>query len=644
MHLTHAPSLELLERPARGPVTRRRLRRFLTGLAIVAVAAALVAVTTESRALRAFALGVLVPGGGFVYGTPNIVLAAIGVVVSLIALLVALMWWTLFGNILAPPAVIVGSAALSAFTTGGSVRDGALAVVLVVFALLVGAALVLDSVRQRTARHRGKQRNTYLADIPAPAPRSPDFRVSELSEQDLAHQRWLLHLALQPVDRFDGFDRLDQFSFSALRYQLNFTQYALAMAQRHHTPAFQGYVSAAQRNLIEKMLEPRVWRYWRLENLWGNLDPNPDPVRRDNIMFSGYFALMLSLYRNASGDSRYDAPGSLVFRTGGGREFSYDHPTILRIVARQFTDEASGMWPCEPGFAYPMCNALGASGVLGGQGYYDSRNGELAPGMLASVQKGLAEEYTYPDGSIAHVRSTRFGFAPPGVGSGAIMGAWQRANLPLLMRPVDPVAAQRLWEILRHEDAKLVDGTFTLPRLTMSDKRDIGNLGASMANFWSCLYADAREFGDARIASAVHQVAEESLEPQVRAGARAYAKASVYSNAIFNLGRFIDEHGYTDAVTAPPPAAWLRGPVLADAPYPECLVARAETDGTALSLVLRPGEGPCRVRLSLARLQPGARYSARGASPDQVTAEPDGTALLEVELGGRTEVQLTRLP
>ena len=63
-----------------------------------------------------------------------------------------------------------------------------------------------------------------------------------------------------------------------MRYQLNFVQYAMAMSQYTRTPAFTGYLAEAQRNAIEKMLDPRVWKYWRWENLWGNLRWEPDPM------------------------------------------------------------------------------------------------------------------------------------------------------------------------------------------------------------------------------------------------------------------------------------------------------------------------------------------------------------------------------
>ena len=75
----------------------------------------------------------------------------------------------------------------------------------------------------------------------------------ELTARQLQFQRYLLDRALQPLERFDGYDTVDQFRESAIRYQLNYSQWGLALAQYRCTPAFQGYVAEAQRRLIEKM-------------------------------------------------------------------------------------------------------------------------------------------------------------------------------------------------------------------------------------------------------------------------------------------------------------------------------------------------------------------------------------------------------
>jgi hypothetical protein len=70
------------------------------------------------------------------------------------------------------------------------------------------------------------------------------------------------------------------------------------------------------------------------------------------------------------------------------------------------------------------------------------------------------------------------------------------------------------------------------------------------------------------------------------------------------------------------------------------LVARAVTDGRALDLTLLPGGGPVRTTLALDRLTPHRAYITSGARADTVTADADGHALVEVDLGGRLEIRV----
>lgn len=104
------------------------------------------------------------------------------------------------------------------------------------------------------------------------------FDVQESSPEDLATLRYLLDLALQPVDRFDGFTRMEQIGGTALRYQLAYSCYAMSVSQLTRTPAFTGYLAEAQANMIRKMCDKRVWGYWATEQLVGYLRWNPDPM------------------------------------------------------------------------------------------------------------------------------------------------------------------------------------------------------------------------------------------------------------------------------------------------------------------------------------------------------------------------------
>jgi hypothetical protein len=82
--------------------------------------------------------------------------------------------------------------------------------------------------------------------------------------------------------------------------------------------------------------------------------------------------------------------------------------------------------------------------------------------------------------------------------------------------------------------------------------------------------------------------------------------------------------------------------VLAEAKYPDVLVARAFSRGENLELVLHPGAAPGMQRLGFARLVPGATYQARGASSARFVADATGAASLEVALAGRTPLEIAR--
>ena len=87
------------------------------------------------------------------------------------------------------------------------------------------------------------------------------------------------------------------------------------------------------------------------------------------------------------------------------------------------------------------------------------------------------------------------------------------------------------------------------------------------------------------------------------------------------------------------PKAWAEGPVLDRAAYPEVIVAHAVTDGSALNLVLHPGEQPVQTTLGIKRLRPNGRYRVVQTG-EAVTADGQGRADLSVQLAGRTEVDL----
>jgi hypothetical protein len=193
----------------------------------------------------------------------------------------------------------------------------------------------------------------------------------------------------------------------ALRYQLNHLAYATALYQYTHTPAFSGYLAEAQRNAIQKALDKRVWKYWSLENLWGNLRWNPDPIIDDNVMYSAYLGLMLGLYETMNQDARYRQPGALTLRWNDRTEFVHDANTITTAVLDNLNRSRAGLYPCEPNWIYPFCNTFAFNHLL----LDDRLSGTDNAGSVIERARSAydAGDWCEPDGRLAGLRSEHLG-------------------------------------------------------------------------------------------------------------------------------------------------------------------------------------------------------------------------------------------
>ena len=166
-------------------------------------------------------------------------------------------------------------------------------------------------------------------------------------------------MALQPLDRFDGFVQIEQYLLSALRYQLNYTSYCVGDGAVHPDPGFTGYLAEAQANLIEKMRDKRVWGYWAHECLIGYQRWNPDPIAFANVMYTGFFGVMLGLYETLHPDRRFSQPGALTLRWSEDTAYPYDFRSLCEaIVHNMDISKHDPLYACEPRFIYPMCNTF----------------------------------------------------------------------------------------------------------------------------------------------------------------------------------------------------------------------------------------------------------------------------------------------
>lgn len=611
-----------------GPVTARRMRRAVSVFGAIWLMG-LVLALVGSAGVSAFGLGLTLPGGGFfldgswVLGT-----------VSLVGFGLAVFIWWAAGPVVLPPLVWLGTAAAAAWTVGDA-GDTATGVVPAVVPVLLLVAAGAHRVRYAGQVRRGAEINERLAGVRFTITGAPqldtDLPVAESTPEDLAHLRYALDLALQPIDRYDGFTIIDQFREAAVRYQLTALSNGVAMSQFTRTPAFSGYLAEAQRNSIEKILQKRNWGYWALENAWGNLSLSRDPLATDeNIMLTGWHGVMVGSY-TALNDDRYTKPGALTYRWSDDESYAHDFGALASQVHRSFGSSDYGLFPCEPNWIYTICNTFGINTLLThdrsqGTAYYDDVRDKL--------RNAYETEFLRPDGRIVGVRARHVGLS-----WNLWAGVTVQLNTAFWLHPGLPDLAQRTWWLLRENELSLKDGRIDVP-FSASDRLDPGNYKMGRDTFGQiAITMAAREIGDEDYAVAAEAaLREERITEQD--GARRYADASPLVNLYGVLGRFGRRSGLRDLVAHGVPSSWRTGPRLVEVAYPDVLVARAVTDGSALDLVLRPGRGPVRTVIAIDRLVPGRLYNVTGALADHVIADETGTALVHVELDGRREVRL----
>lgn len=626
-----------------GPLTSARLRRTGFGYLVLAAAGVTLAWLSVSPRVQAFGLGLVVPGGGF------LLYAAGGLASTVVHVGLALATWLLFGlalfawfgsgNVLAPILVWLGAAVAAASMGHGATWPLARLAVPALVALLAGGGLLWRRRMFSDAIARRRNRNEYLetssGGLVTPCDSGTGLPlVEELSAEDVAAMRFLLDRALQPIERFDGFDWIEQFQTSAVRYQVMGLSYALSVAQAARLPALRGYLFQAQRNLIDKMMDHRIWRYWALENAWGNLRLDPDPMApatRDNVMYSGWYAAMIGMHASNTGDERYDRPGSIVLRHPSGREFAYDWPSIVEILADNYVRAPFTLFPCEPNWIYVFCNNFGAIGV---QLHDRLRGSDHWSRIAPHYRRSLEQEFMTVDGRVLVIRSARTGLTIPSPTSTA-----SDAMLAYYGHPTFPDIARRSWEIVRREMLHVDAGGARLD-LRGFDLFDTGNYRRSNATALTAVMAAATEMGDAEAHDVVRAAFIAEHPPVMDAGVLHHPGVSTQVHAVAFFSRAGRTNAMRDLVADGLPAAWREGPLLENVEYPDVLVARAVSDGAALDLTLLPGRDPGRHVLGLSQLRPGRRYRCEGTVEPEVGADAAGRANVTVELAGRRAVRV----
>jgi Linalool dehydratase/isomerase len=629
-----------------GPATTCRLARLLGAyLTLVAVGSALLLLARQD-ALQIFGLGLLMPGGGFLAHADICTSRGIGhglaALSSLGAFAFSLLIWFGTGNMLAPPVVWLASAVWAAGMRHGAIQGGLLKAV---YASMGWAAVAMALTMLAWFAFTRRQRrldNAYLAQqrgrleqvFTAPTPSQ-----GELPEMSLAHLqrlRFALDRALQADDAFEGFEHRDQFQTAALRYQLNFLGYGLALTQARFTPAFVGYTREAQRKLLLKQGQHRVWSYWALENRWGNLRGDPDPVARENIMYTGFVALQMALFQASTGCTAFSKKGALRLTHPRGQTYSHDFASLTASLTQAYQPAPYYLIACEPNWVYPLCNMMGASAVLA----HDAQHGLTDwRAHAAAFRHHLEAEFLDGMGRYIPCRSARTGLALPAIG-----GAMPLAMPCYFLNALAPDLARRQWLLLRRRlfDAR---GRF---RHRAFWPIDTGNYGFSRASAYTATALAAVELGDESVAAHCLAALEDECPSTLKDGVIHRAKASVWAHGVELMALAGVRDGFRRLISAPlatPGGAADAGPRLEGLRYPEVLVASAHADVPtgALQAVLYGGLGDGVHSVTVSGLRAHAVYRVKGAEVKQVQADGLGSVCLAVPLLGRTCLSVTPL-
>lgn len=614
------PSLALpVPAKRRGEATRRRLRRTALAYLSLAVAGLMPSIARRSTRARVVGYGLIIPGGGF-FATARPAKGLVSFVTTVAG--GVLMFVT--GNVIAAPLAWISSAAAAG---RGSRELGRAARWAVPASVIAAAAAAAIADRRGFARIKANvdKRNAYLTVCPRSAlkPAAQAAVGPAMSELEVGLTRHVIDLALQPLDRWDGFVKIDQFREAAYRYQLTTPQWALAVAQMSRTPACTGVMSEAQNRLIRKHEQPVVWRYWFWENLWGNLSLNPDPVRRKNIMLSGWLATSLGLYEGVTGDLSYDAPGALSFhRKGRGSAYGYDE--ICQALTTDLKRSHFGLSDCEPGWTFNICNVFVGLGLLmhdriHGTNYWES--------VEERFMRGLSRDFTTPDGRTVVFRSSRLGFPI------APVNLLSDAQSCVLIRPLDRTLAERMWTMCREEFIRVVDGRLRIATTAM-DFTDAGNYQRNSVGLYGGVIAAAREFGDDTVAALAEEALLAEISPEWSNGAARFPGVSNLNHALLLRGLVSTKDSWYHAVIKGLDTGSPRGPYIADASYPDMFVTHAVNDGEVLRCVVSVDYSRGhQATLRIAGLAASRQYLVEETG-EVLKASSDGCAAVAISNGG----------
>ncbi len=197
---------------------------------------------------------------------------------------------------------------------------------------------------------------------------------------------------------------LGEDDFGSYRFQLAYMVYGLALTHRHRLPAAPGLFRPTIQRLIDKLLLPDVWMYWRDVSRGGSvfnahladrLHEEWDPVVRDNIMYSRVRPVLRAAARpplrrrpvRATGRPHLPALVVLLGRPGEGGS-STTGSSLNEHLYWQMVESGYVGVACEPNCVFQICNQ---PAILGFRLHDLITGGSRADDVVAGYERTWAD-------------------------------------------------------------------------------------------------------------------------------------------------------------------------------------------------------------------------------------------------------------
>jgi hypothetical protein len=118
-------------------------------------------------------------------------------------------------------------------------------------------------------------------------------------------------------------------------------------------------------------------------------------------------------------------------------------------------------------------------------------------------------------------------------------------------------------------------------------------------------------------------------------------RASLWAHSLELIARTASSGTFAGLINDGPGAGMKSAPYIAEARYPDVLVAAAHSRDGRLTAILYPGIEPGIRSIALAGLVPGRHYRAEGAAQRVFRATQNGTAQMAVRVEGRSPLIVT---